>query len=158
MTDIPQQHYPQRDGSYGSGERETLLMLVPKIAVSWWSLENCLSREVLFLFQNYWIMESYNCLSWKRLLRSESLIVNPVLPGSSLTFVPECYLLTFLCSSVANNTIISLGILFQCLTGLWAKKFFIIPNLNLPCCFLLSWCMSLRRRDQSPSGYKLLPR
>ena len=52
----------------------------------------------------------------------------------SLNCAPKYYTTLSLDTSIDSDSITSLGSLFQCLTNLSEKKFFLLSNLNLPWC------------------------
>ena len=73
----------------------------------------------------------HRIIGWKRPLRSSSSTVTPT-PPCLLNHVPKCPSRHFLNTSRDGDSTTSLGSLFQCLTTLPVKKFFLISNLNLP--------------------------
>ncbi|KAK4831211.1 hypothetical protein QYF61_016048 [Mycteria americana] len=70
-----------------------------------------------------------------RHLGSSSLTVSPT-PPCLLNHVLKCHIYMFFNSSRDGDFTTSLDTLFQCLTTLSVKKFFLISNLNLPWCNL----------------------
>jgi len=54
------------------------------------------------------------------------------MPVTALCLVPQCHIYMFLNISMDSDSTTSLGGLHQCLTTLPEKKFFLIPNWNLP--------------------------
>ena len=83
-------------------------------------------------------LADHRIIGWERLLRSSVPTICPT-PSCLLNHISQSATSThFLNTYRDGDSTASLGSLFQCLTTLSVKKFFLISSLNLPWCSLRS--------------------